>query len=59
MNIDKCITCKNYDSFFGNCNLYIKEGYIDEGKLDIRPVSIKEINKNECEYKQKVSNNDR
>ena len=54
MNIDKCITCKNYDSFFGSCSLYKKEVYMGEGELDIRPVSIKEINKNECEYKQKA-----
>lgn len=53
MNIDKCKTCKNYESFFGGCNLYYEELYIGEGDFDIRAVNIKNVNKLECKYEQK------
>ena len=59
MERDKCITCKHYDSFFDSCTLYYEEVYIGEGDFDVMPVSIRNINKSECEYEQKEVNNDR
>jgi len=53
MNIDKCKTCKNFDSFFYSCNLYSKEIYLDEGELNLVPINIKEVKKNECKYENK------
>ena len=50
MNIEKCSTCKNYDSFFGSCELFLKEVYLGEGDWDVLPVSIKNIKEKECEY---------
>ena len=48
----KCITCKHYDSFFGSCTLYYEEVYMGEGDFDVMPVSIRNVNKSECEYEQ-------
>ena len=50
MNINKCRTCKHYDSFFMACSLYIEEVYLGKGDIDIYPVSVKNISKSECEY---------
>lgn len=50
MNIKKCKTCVHYDSFFGACGLYFAEIYLDEGNFDLRPISIKNISKSECNY---------
>lgn len=52
MNIQKCKTCKHYESFFGSCNLYYKEVYLGEGDFDIRPVSVENIDESECEYRK-------
>ena len=59
MERDKCITCKHYDSFFGACDLYYEEVYMGEGDFDVMPVSIRNVNKSECEYEQKEVSNDR
>jgi len=59
VDISKCKTCKNYDFFFGACNLYEKEIYLGEGEFNTQPVSIKNISKSECEYQLKAGNNDR
>lgn len=53
MNIHKCINCKHYDSFFGSCDLYYEEVYMNEGDFDIRSVSIRNVNKSECQYELK------
>lgn len=58
MERDKCITCKHYDSFFDSCTLYYEEVYVGEGDFDVMPVSIRNINKSECEYEQKEVSND-
>lgn len=52
MNIQKCKTCKRYESFFGSCNLYYKEVYLGEGDFDIQPVSIENVDESECEYEK-------
>ena len=57
MNLDKCRNCKHYDTFFNSCSLYYEEQYVGEGDFDIRPVSIRNVNKSECEYEQKEVNN--
>ncbi len=54
MNIDKCMSCKHYEAFFGSCNLYNEEIYIGEGNFEIRPVSIRSVNKSECKYEKKA-----
>ncbi len=59
MNINKCKTCIFYEPFFGSRDLYDEKVYIGEGDFEIRPVSIRSVNKSECEYKQKEVNNDR
>lgn len=59
MNIDKCISCKHYEPFFNSCNLYYEEVYLGEGDFNVMPVSIRSVNKSECEYEQKEVNNDR
>ena len=56
MNINKCRTCKHYDSFFGSCNLYVKEVYLGEGEWDVRPVRITNVEETECEYRHKGAN---
>ena len=53
MNIDKCISFKHYEPFFSSCNLYDEEVYIGEGNFEIRPVSIRSVNKSECKYESK------
>ena len=53
MKIDKCETCKHYDSFFGSCGLYYQDVYLGEGDFEVRPVSIKSVSKLECEYEAK------
>ena len=58
MERDKCITCKHYDSFFDSCTLYYEEVDVGEGEFDVMPVSIRNINKSECEYEQKEVSND-
>lgn len=50
MNIEKCRTCKHYNSFFGSCDLYYKEVYLGEGDFDVQPVRVKNISSEECEY---------
>ena len=57
MNAEKCKTCKHYDSFFGSCDLYYEELYMGEGDFDTRPVSIRNVNKSECEYESKIGMN--
>lgn len=59
MKKDKCITCKHYDSFFGSCDLCQEEVYLGEGDFNVIPVSIRNIDKSECEYEQKEVSNDR
>lgn len=58
MNYSKCRTCKHYDLFFDACELYTEEIYLGEGDYDDKPVRIKNISEDECEYEQKVDNND-
>lgn len=53
MKRDKCITCIHYEPFFNSCNLYQEEVYFGEGDFNVMPVSIRNINKSECEYEQK------
>ena len=53
MKIDKCRTCKHYDSFFNSCDLYYSEVYLGEGSFEYRPIGIKSITKSECEYEVK------
>lgn len=53
MKRDKCITCIHYEPFFNSCNLYQEEVYLGEGDFNVMPVSIKNVNKSECEYEQK------
>lgn len=53
MKRDKCISCKHYEPFFSSCGLYDEEVYISEGDFEIRPVSIRSVNKSECEYEAK------
>lgn len=52
MTKDKCQYCKHYDSFFASCNLYVKDVYLGEGEWDIRPVRIKDVEEDECEYEK-------
>ena len=53
MKRDKCITCIHYDSLFNSCNLYQEEVYFGEGDFNVMPISIKNVNKSECEYEAK------
>lgn len=53
MNRNKCVTCKHYCSFFNSCNLYYEEIYMGEGDFDVQPVSVRNVNKSECEYEAK------
>ena len=55
MKIEKCRTCKHYDSFFGSCKLYCKEVYLGEGDFDVQPVNIRNVSKSECEYERKTT----
>lgn len=57
MEISKCKTCEHYDVFFGSCKLYAQEVYLGEGEFAIRPISIREIEKEECEYVPKKAGN--
>lgn len=59
MKRDKCISCKHYEPFFSSCGLYDEEIYIGEGDFEIRPVSIRSVNKSECEYEAKENISDR
>lgn len=52
MNIDKCKTCKHYESFFGSCNLYYRDVYLGEGDWDVQPVFIERVDEQECEYEE-------
>jgi hypothetical protein len=52
MDVTKCRTCKNFDTFFYSCNLYEREVYLGEGEVDFQHVSIRSISKSECEYEQ-------
>lgn len=54
MNINKCKSCEHFKPFFCSCKLYDEEVYMGEGDFNVMPVSIKEINKLECEYTKKV-----
>lgn len=56
MNIEKCRTCKHFESFFNSCGVYIKEVYVDEGESDYQPVRIKDVSKSECKYRYKGPN---
>lgn len=56
MNIEKCRTCKHFESFFNSCSIYIKEVYVDEGESDYQPVRIKDVSKSECKYRYKGTN---
>lgn len=53
MNINKCRTCKHYDSFFMACSLYTEDVYLGEGDIDVYPVGVQNITKSECEYEVK------
>ena len=53
MDIKTCKNCQHYDSFFGTCDLYYEEIYVGDGDFEERPMSIRNINGAECEYKQK------
>lgn len=53
MDINKCIKCRYYDSFFGSCSLYFEEIYMGEGDYEQRPVSVRSVSKSECEYEPK------
>ena len=48
-----CQDCVHYDSFFGSCNLYFEEVYIEEGEYNIQPVRVEKISETECEYEVK------
>lgn len=50
--IEKCRTCKHYDSFFDSCNLYVKDVYLGEGDWDEQFIRIKEVEESECEYEE-------
>ena len=50
MKIEKCRTCKNYDSFFNACTLYTEEVYLGEGDFDSYYSSIEDISSKECKY---------
>ena len=52
MDITRCKTCKHFEPFFYSCNLYEREVYIGEGDFDLQPVSIKDVDEDECEYKE-------
>lgn len=52
MDISRCKTCKNYEDFFGSCELYVRDVYLGEGDWDIQPVRIKNIDEDECEYEE-------
>ena len=54
MNINKCKSCRFYDTFFNGCLLYSDEVYLGEGDFDIVPVNIKNVSKLECEYTKKA-----
>ena len=58
MKINKCKSCKHYDSFFNSCNLYYEDVYLGEDDFDFRPVSIKSVTKSECEYEVKDDRQD-
>lgn len=53
MNVNRCITCKNYDRFFNSCDLYYDFVYLGEGEYDEVPVSIKRITRKDCKYEAK------
>ena len=53
MKRDKCISCKYYEPFFGSCVLHTEEIYVGDGDFDVMPVSIRSVNKSECEYEPK------
>lgn len=52
MDFSKCRTCKHYDLFFDACELYTEEIYLGEGDYDNKPVRIKNISEDECEYEE-------
>ena len=52
MNISKCKTCKNFDSFFCACTLYTEEVYLGEGDFDSYYCSCKSITPKECKYER-------
>lgn len=52
MDIEKCRTCKHFDSFFHSCNLFYIESYLDEGDFDILTVDIKNVHETECKYEK-------
>ena len=58
MKINKCKSCKHYDSFFNSCNLYYNEVYLGEGSFEYSPVGIKNITTSECEYEVKNDRQD-
>lgn len=53
MNINKCKSCANYDSFFNSCQLYYRETYLDGGQWDLQPIDIKHITSKECNYNRR------
>ena len=48
-----CKNCVHYDSFFGSCNLYYEEVYIEEGEFQEQPVRVERISEAECECEVK------
>ena len=54
MDLSKCKTCVNYDSFFGSCDLWIEEVYLGEGEVDVRPTKISSIDGKMCDYERMV-----
>lgn len=53
MNINKCITCENYNKFFNSCDLYYDAIYLGDGDYDEMPVNIKRITRKDCKYETK------
>ena len=59
MDLSKCRTCVNYDSFFGSCDSWIEEFYLGECEEEIRPARISSIDEIMCNYERRAGNNDR
>ena len=59
MDLSKCKTCVNYDSFFGSCDLWIEEVYLGEGEEELRPARISSVDEKMCNYERRAGNNDR
>ena len=59
MDLSKCKTCVNYDSFFGSCDLWIEEVYLGGGEEEFRPARISSIDENMCIYERRAGIYDR